>query len=148
MRSFLLNIAIGISVILQLISCAKDPKDIINQYQQKKPDDYSILTIGDGGIYSTPEDLFKFDQALRNYTLINRNNTALMYTTAKLLNGRPSNYGFAWFIENNAEEKSVMHTGGLNGFKALFWRDLQHNSCIIVLADKSGGCFSLGELFT
>ena len=115
--------------------------------KQKEPDDYSILTTGDGGIYSTPEDLFKFDQALRNFTLINKNNTALMYTPAKLSNGQLSNYGFAWFLENNGEEKSAMHTGGLNGFKALFWRDLQHNSCIIVLTNQ-GDAFPLGDFLT
>jgi CubicO group peptidase (beta-lactamase class C family) len=112
--------------------------------QQKKPDDYSILTTGDGGIYSTPEDLYKFDQALRTYTLISKENTALMYTPAKLAGGQISNYGFAWFIEDEKGGKTAMHTGGLNGFKALFWRDLQHSSCIIALTNL-GDAFPLGN---
>ncbi|TZF98901.1 beta-lactamase family protein (plasmid) [Chryseobacterium panacisoli] len=112
--------------------------------QQKKPDDYSILTTGDGGIYSTPEDLYKFDQALRNYTLISKENTDLMYTPAKLTGGQISNYGFAWFIEDEKGRKTAMHTGGLNGFKALFWRDLEHNSCIIALTNQ-GEAFPLGN---
>ncbi|PWN60991.1 serine hydrolase domain-containing protein [Chryseobacterium viscerum] len=110
--------------------------------KQKKPDDYSILTTGDGGLYSTPEDLYTFDQALRNHTLINKENTAVMYTPSQLSNGQVSNYGFAWFIENKNGEKTAMHTGGLNGFKALFWRDLQHNTCIIVLTNQ-GDAFAL-----
>ncbi|PRB00564.1 serine hydrolase [Chryseobacterium sp. MYb7] len=110
--------------------------------KQKKPDDYSILTTGDGGIYSTPEDLYKFDQALRNNTLISKENTALMYTPFKLSDGQISNYGFAWFLEDKHGEKTAMHTGGLNGFKALFWRDLQHNSCIIALTNQ-GDTFPL-----
>lgn len=112
--------------------------------KQKKPDDYSILTTGDGGIYSTPEDLYKFDQALRNYTLINKENTIMMYSPFQLTSGQTSNYGFAWFIENESGEKSVMHTGGLNGFKALFWRDLKNNSCIIALTNQ-GDAFPLGN---
>ncbi|WPO92921.1 serine hydrolase domain-containing protein [Chryseobacterium sp. HR92] len=112
--------------------------------EQKKPDDYSILTTGDGGIYSTPGDLYKFDQALRNYTLISKENTVLMYTPAKLSGGQISNYGFAWFTENEKGGKTAMHTGGLNGFKALFWRDLQHNSCIIALTNQ-GETFPLGN---
>lgn len=111
--------------------------------QQKKPDDYSILTTGDGGIYSTPEDLYKFDQALRNYTLISKENTALMYNPAKLSGGQVSNYGLAWFIEHQRGEKIAMHTGGLNGFRALFWRDLDHNSSIIALTNQ-GDAFPLG----
>jgi CubicO group peptidase (beta-lactamase class C family) len=110
--------------------------------KQKKPDDYSILTTGDGGIYSTPEDLYKFDQALRNHTLINKENTAIMYTPSQLSNGQVSNYGFAWFIEHKDGKKTAMHTGGLNGFKALFWRDLNHNSCIIALTNQ-GDAFAL-----
>ncbi|KAB1231702.1 serine hydrolase domain-containing protein [Chryseobacterium viscerum] len=110
--------------------------------KQKKPDDYSILTTGDGGLYSTPEDLYKFDQTLRNHTLINKENTAVMYTPSQLSNGQVSNYGFAWFIENKNGEKTAMHTGGLNGFKALFWRDLQHNTCIIALTNQ-GDAFAL-----
>lgn len=112
--------------------------------KQKKPDDYSILTTGDGGIYSTPEDLYKFDQALRNYTLINKENTIMMYSPFQLTSGQISNYGFAWFLENESGEKSVMHTGGLNGFKALFWRDLKNNSCIIALTNQ-GDAFPLGN---
>lgn len=112
--------------------------------KQKKPDDYSILTTGDGGIYSTPEDLYKFDQALRNYTLINTENTIMMYSPFQLTSGQTSNYGFAWFLENESGEKSVMHTGGLNGFKALFWRDLKNNSCIIALTNQ-GDAFPLGN---
>ncbi|MGI9579784.1 serine hydrolase domain-containing protein [Chryseobacterium sp. RRHN12] len=112
--------------------------------KQKQPDGYSILTTGDGGIYSTPEDLYKFDQALRNYSLINKENTNMMYSPFPLSNGKISDYGFAWFIENKNGGKSAMHTGGLNGFKALFWRDLKHNSCIIALTNQ-GDAFPLGN---
>ncbi|RXM38275.1 hypothetical protein BOQ62_18210 [Chryseobacterium sp. CH21] len=112
--------------------------------KQQKPDDYSILTTGDGGIYSNSEDLYKFDQALRNNTLINKENTTLMYTPSKLSGGQVSNYGFAWYLEENKNEKIAMHTGGLNGFKALFWRDLEHNSCIITLTNQ-GDTFPLDQ---
>ncbi|CAI8811610.1 serine hydrolase domain-containing protein [Chryseobacterium sp. IT-36CA2] len=112
--------------------------------KEKTPDDYSILTTGDGGIYSTPEDLYKFDQALRNNTLINKENTTLMFTPSKLSDGQVSNYGFAWFLEENKSEKIAMHTGGLNSFKALFWRDLKHNSCIIAFTNQ-GDTFPLDQ---
>lgn len=118
------------------------PNRALGYNQHKKPDDYSILTTGDGGIYSTPEDLFKYDQALRNNTLISKQNTALMFTPAKLSNGRNSSYGLAWFLEDKGGDRTAMHTGGLNGFRALFWRDLQHNSCIIVLTNQ-GDAFPL-----
>ncbi|REC50146.1 serine hydrolase domain-containing protein [Chryseobacterium pennipullorum] len=112
------------------------PNRALGYDRKKKPDDYSILTTGDGGIYSTPEDLYTFDQALRNFTLVNKDNTARMYAPSKLTNGSVSNYGFAWFVEDKHGKKTAVHTGGLSGFRALFWRDLQHNSCIIALTNQ------------
>lgn len=112
--------------------------------KEKQLDDYSILTTGDGGIYSTPEDLYQFDQALRNFKLINKSNTSLMYTAPKLSNGKLSSYGFGWFIEENGAIKTASHTGGLNGFRAIFWRDLHHNNCIIALTNQ-GDAFPLAD---
>lgn len=111
---------------------------------EKQPDDYSILTTGDGGIYSTPGDLYRFDQALRNFRLINKSNTDLMYTPATLSDGKASSYGFGWFIDESEDGKSVSHTGGLSGFRAIFWRDLKHNNCIIALTNQ-GDAFPVGD---
>ncbi|MBL1220711.1 beta-lactamase family protein [Chryseobacterium sp. L7] len=112
--------------------------------KEKQPDDYSILTTGDGGIYSTPEDLYRFDRALRSFKLINKSNTNLMYTPTKLSDGKFSSYGFGWFIEESKGGKSVSHTGGLSGFRAIFWRDLNRNSCIIALTNQ-GDAFPLAD---
>ncbi|MDQ0064458.1 serine hydrolase domain-containing protein [Chryseobacterium lathyri] len=112
--------------------------------KEKQLNDYSILTTGDGGIYSTPADLYRFDQALRNFKLINKSNTDLMYTPATLSDGKISTYGFGWFIEEADSGKTVSHTGGLSGFRAIFWRDLNHNSCIIALTNQ-GDAFPLSD---
>ncbi|MFC7347329.1 serine hydrolase domain-containing protein [Chryseobacterium zhengzhouense] len=106
-------------------------------YNQKKLlDDYSILTTGDGGIYSTTKDLYKFDRALRNGSLINKNNSILMYNPFKLSDSKLSNYGFGWYIDDSKDNKIVSHTGGLNGFRSIFWRDLKNNKTIIVLTNQ------------
>ena len=110
--------------------------------RQKKPDDYSILTTGDGGIYSTPEDLYKFDQALRDFSLVSKENSNQMYTPFTLSDGKLSMYGFGWFIDDSAGGKTVSHTGGLDGFRALFWRDLKNNKTIITLTNQ-GDAFPL-----
>jgi CubicO group peptidase (beta-lactamase class C family) len=112
--------------------------------QQKKLDDYySILTTGDGGIYSTPEDLYKLDQALRNYTLISKENTALMYTPAKLSGGQVSNYGFAWFIEHERGEKTAMHTGGAEWFQS-FILERSESQQLHYSTYQSGRCIPFG----
>ncbi|SHK37705.1 CubicO group peptidase, beta-lactamase class C family [Chryseobacterium polytrichastri] len=112
--------------------------------QQRQPDDYSLLTTGDGGIYSTTKDLYKFDKALRNFSLINKNNTVLMYTPFKLSDKTLSNYGFGWYIDDSNNGQIVSHTGGLNGFRALFWRDLKNNKIVIALTNQ-GDAFQLNN---
>ncbi|PIF46190.1 CubicO group peptidase (beta-lactamase class C family) [Chryseobacterium sp. 52] len=112
--------------------------------KEKQPDDYSILTTGDGGIYSTPEDLYQFDQALRTFKLIDKSNTDLMYTPLRLSGKQQSNYGFGWYIDESEGKKTVNHTGGLNGFRAVFWRDLKNNSCIIALTNQ-GDAFPVAD---
>lgn len=98
-------------------------------------DDYRQLTTGDGGIYATVEDLYKLDKALRKGLLINKANAELMYQQPLLSNGNRSEYGFGWFI-SKSPEKIAMHTGGLNGFRSLFWRDLKNDITLIVLTNQ------------
>lgn len=112
--------------------------------KDKMLDDYSFLTTGDGGIYSTVEDLYKLDKALRNNLLLNKANTGLLYQPPMLSNGKKSIYGFGWFIENYQGATIAVHTGGLNGFRSLFWRDLKNNITIIALTNQ-GDAFPLND---
>ncbi len=104
--------------------------------KENQTDDYNQLTTGDGGIYSTPSDLYKLDKALRSSTFINKENQKLMYETPMLENKKKGEYGFGWFILNENNTKIAMHTGGLNGFRSLFWRDLDHNITLITLTNQ------------
>ncbi|REC60223.1 serine hydrolase [Chryseobacterium pennae] len=106
----------------------------------KKPDDYFLLTVGDGSLYSTPSDLYKFDRALSKRQLLNLENSKLMYELPILKDGKPSEYGFGWFVSGY----QAMHTGGVNGFRCLIWRDLKTNSCIIALTNQ-GDAFPVYE---
>lgn len=117
---------------------------VIGFNKDKQPDDYLQLTTGDGGIYSTVEDLYKLDKALRNGSLLSKENTAVMYEPPTLPGGKKNEYGFGWFIKDSENKKIVDHTGGLNGFRALFWRDLANNVTIIALTNQ-GDAFLLNN---
>src|SRR5271154_668272 len=73
-------------------------------------------TLGDGGIYSNLEDLAKWDDALRNHTLLTADEFSPALVPAKLTNGstphwpsepdednlhpgKPVSYGFGWFLD-------------------------------------------------
>jgi len=112
--------------------------------KQKALDDYSLLTTGDGGIYATVEDLYILDQALRHGSLLSEENTKLVYELPTLLSGKKSEYGFGWFIDRDNGSTIAQHTGGLNGFRALFWRDLDNDLTIIALTNQ-GDAFPLND---
>lgn len=110
-------------------------------YSREKVDDYSILTTGDGGIYATSEDLYKLDRALRTNRVLSNESTKLLYTTPILGDGTHSEYGSGWFIKKSTGIMIAQHTGGLAGFRSLFWRDLKNDNTIIALTNH-------GEAFT
>jgi CubicO group peptidase (beta-lactamase class C family) len=73
---------------------------------------------GEDGIYSTIEDLYKWDQALYTERLVTRATLEMAFTPGLAKDGqeartdmlaRPSSYGFGWFISSLKGEKSLEH---------------------------------------
>ncbi len=112
------------------------PNKAIGFNKDKQLDDYAILTTGDGGIYSTAEDLFKLDKALRTQQLLSKETITKLYQTPLLQDGSNSEYGAGWFVEKTAGGVIAQHTGGLAGFRSLFWRDLKNANTIIALTNQ------------
>ncbi|MCH7514067.1 MAG: beta-lactamase family protein [Bacteroidetes bacterium] len=103
----------------------------------KKTDDYYLLTWGDGGIYSSIEDLFILDRALYSEKLVSAKTLEEAYTPVALVNGATKNYGFGWVIGNNLNGKTVSHTGGLAGFRNYFERQIDVENTIIILTNTN-----------
>nr|NQU90050.1 serine hydrolase [Bacteroidota bacterium] len=105
--------------------------------------DMSVV-IGAGDIYSTIEDMFKFNQALTNNVFITPESLAVILTPNLFPNMQ--NYGYGWDIKTNnwgpAHEEIVVYgsAGSINGFKSNF-RRFDNGNCIVVLSnykDRSG----------
>jgi CubicO group peptidase (beta-lactamase class C family) len=84
--------------------------------------------LGDGGIYSSVDDLFKWDQALYGAQLVSR----AMLEQAFTDHGR--GYGFGWFIENGGEK--LWHYGETCGFTTRIERFPKKRETIILLANR------------
>jgi CubicO group peptidase (beta-lactamase class C family) len=113
-------------------------KQRVKGYSAKnKPDDYDLYTIGDGGIYATARDLYKWQRALNNGNFISKESLARVYTPVVLRNGRKRKYGYGWEIGNNLSGKLVYHTGGLAGFRTYIERQIDSNNVIIILNNNS-----------
>ncbi len=98
--------------------------------------DYDLLTYGEGGIYSTVEDLFLWDQALYTEKLVSAATLAEAFAGAKLHDGRTSGYGFGWAIGTYNAQPTTSHAGRYGGFNTYIKRFLNDRNVIIFLTNR------------
>jgi CubicO group peptidase (beta-lactamase class C family) len=102
--------------------------------------------LGDGGIYSSVDDLAKWDRALREHTLLS---AAEMQPalTVQPTSGRTKNsgapetetnvsYGFGWFLNPYRGHKRMFHDGETIGFRTTIQRFPDEELTVIVLANR------------
>jgi CubicO group peptidase (beta-lactamase class C family) len=97
--------------------------------------DYDLLTYGEGGIYSSVADLFKWDQALYTEKLVKRSTLDEAFTRGKLNDGSSSNYGFGWAIGDYNGETIYAHAGRYGGFNTYIKRFPKERTTIIFLTN-------------
>ncbi len=98
---------------------------------------------GDKGVYSTVEDLYRWEQALFRNTLIKPETMALALTAHNPDKKRGANYGFGWRIYPYDGFQVNFHMGWWRGFKSLLVHLPYDESCIIVLSNKTSGAYTL-----
>ncbi len=99
--------------------------------------------LGDGGIYSSLDDLAKWDQALANFTLLCRAELEPAVTPVKVSNGSvrepdgaPAAYGFGWFLNSYKGHQRMWHYGETVGFRTTIQRFVDDKLTIIVLSNR------------
>ena len=105
--------------------------------EKGKPEDYNLLTVGDGGVYSTASDLFLWLKALNDERIVSSYSLEQMYAPVKLPGGREKRYGYGWELGNNFAGPFVYHSGQLAGFRTYFEYQKSKKMTIIILANKS-----------
>lgn len=98
-------------------------------------DDYSLLTYGDGGIYSNIDDLISWSNALDTEIILSQESMDKMFTKGILNNGQEIGYGCGWFVENHDNKKIVYHTGGAYGFRTFLGKSLDDHLSVVVLTN-------------
>ena len=95
--------------------------------------DQSITSavLGDGGIYSSISDLFKWDQALYSERLISKESMRLALTPGLDI------YGFGWRIDTYKGHFRTHHTGGTKGFSTIIQRFPEDRFSIIILTNRN-----------
>jgi CubicO group peptidase (beta-lactamase class C family) len=97
-------------------------------------DDYDEFVTGDGGMYSTVEDLYLFDRALYDPAFAPSAQLDQMFTPTTVRVGTTI-YGLGWNIEELPSGKRVWHTGNTGGFRAYFERRIEEHGVIIMLTN-------------
>jgi CubicO group peptidase (beta-lactamase class C family) len=97
-------------------------------------DDFAGMATGDGGVYSTVNDLLRFDQALYTDALVRQQTLAEAFTPAHVREGRTT-YGFGWNIVIDATGTRVWHQGNTAGFRAFIERRFADRITVIMLTN-------------
>lgn len=102
-------------------------------------DDYLNAVMGDKNIYTSVEDLFSYDRALDNFTLLPKEiiQESFIPGSPKYWK-RKDNYGFGWRIRGSMDS-TVYHFGWWKGFRTFYIRDMKHQKTLIVLTNKDKG---------
>jgi CubicO group peptidase (beta-lactamase class C family) len=129
-------------------------KDKENDKLKETDQSSTSATLGDGGIYSNLEDLAKWDDALRNHTLLSEKEMQPALAPVKLNDGsdprwpaepggdnlhpgKPVSYGFGWFLNPYEGHQRMWHTGTTMGFRTVIERFLGENLTVIILANRT-----------
>ena len=101
-------------------------------------------TLGDGGVYSSLDDLAKWNQALRRNTLLSQQEMQPALTAVKLPDGHvtgpdgsPAAYGFGWFLDPYQGHQRMWHYGETIGFRTAIQRFVADDLTIIILCNRA-----------
>ena len=107
----------------------------INKHSNEHPEapkTEGLMSYSAGEIYSSSEDLLKWENALFSEELITKESLDQMFMP--YLN----NYSYGWFTYENADEdKIVFHSGNLPGYTSFVEKNLNKNYLIIILCNEN-----------
>ncbi len=101
--------------------------------------------LGDGGIYTSLDDLEKWDSALTQHALLSAKEMEPAYTPAasggwpleKLTGEAAPRYGFGWFLDPYRGHKRYSHYGETVGFRNAIQRFPDDHLTVIVLCNRA-----------
>ncbi len=112
-------------------------------YAQEKnqfvPSDQSVTSavLGDGGIYTSVNDLFKWDQALYTDKILSQKMLKEAFTvTSPTTDIENSGYGFGWYITKHRDTNLFFHRGNTCGFTNLIERYPEKKFTVIILTNR------------
>jgi CubicO group peptidase (beta-lactamase class C family) len=103
-----------------------------------KADDIDMsIPFAAAGLYSTVEDLYRWDQALYTEQLVPQKTLDTMFTThASIPDSDGFGYGYGWVIGKLFNRLNISQVGGLVGYTSLIDRYPDDKVTVIVLTNQ------------
>jgi CubicO group peptidase (beta-lactamase class C family) len=95
--------------------------------------------LGDGGIYSSVDDLLAWDRTQERNGLLHADLQAQSWTPPTLPDGTRSTYGFGWFVDEDQGLRRLSHHGETCGFTNAIVKYPDSRLSVIVLTNRRGG---------
>jgi CubicO group peptidase (beta-lactamase class C family) len=101
------------------------------------PFEYLDAVYGDKNVYTTPQDLLKWDRALVSNTIFTPQTLEQAYAPYSNEKAGIRNYGLGWRMNIYPDgKKMIYHNGWWHGSNASFIRLIKENATIIVIGNK------------
>ena len=116
----------------------------------KEEDDvYADDVVGDKGIYSTVEDMLKWDQALYCEKLLKKETIEEAFKGYSNEHKGKRNYGYGWrMVDDGKNPKILYHNGWWHGYNSLFFRRPSDQTTIIMLSNKyNRSTYQVADIF-
>lgn len=94
---------------------------------------YYVSQSGTGSLYSTVDDLLKWDQALYTNQILSESSLQKMFESYS-----SKSYGYGWNILLTGDDKTVYHVGSGSGYSTGMLRDLNSRTTVILLGNQYG----------
>ncbi len=108
----------------------------VSSHWEKPADIDMSLPYAAGGLYSTVEDLYRWDQALYTEQLLSKESLDLMFTPYVKTRFPGLSYGYGWFVGRMNNHQAVSHGGGIDGFVTEIRCYIADEVTIIILSNR------------
>jgi CubicO group peptidase (beta-lactamase class C family) len=117
---------------------------LVNGQWRQTDQSSTSATLGDGGVYTSLNDLEKWDAALRNHTLLSEAEMIPALTPVEVPDhsvrgpdDKPAAYGFGWYLDPYRGRGRMWHYGETQGFRNNIQRFPVDGLTVIVLSNRA-----------
>ena len=101
--------------------------------------------VGDGGLYSTVEDLAKWDENFRTGRVGGKSGIALLQEPGRLNNGQTIPYALGLTVNQTRGLKTYAHRGAYGGYRSAMVRYPEKGLSVITLCNTAAAASSLAD---